>query len=514
MKKRLICICLCLCILFLVLPTLPFQASAYYFTDVTRTGSDTAEYFNAIMWMADNGYMVGTTSTTFSPESNLTRAMFVTVLYAYSGRPSVAGYPNPFSDVSSTDYFYDPVRWAYHFGITSGTTATTFSPHTNITFAMGVTMLKGYTQNYLNSAITNLESASNIPGYSSLPGFAQYSIRWAVGNGLIKTNGMSAADFAYKMTHEVARKEFALLINRLHTNVEGIIIGENHFSFFNVSSGTSSPPLSPNFRSSYYNRTMISDLHYQRLQSKFDADDWSRIYYAFFIPGNTEWKGACHGMCLAIIADMTGLSNFDKMYTQEDSSMYDVPVPADCFSYPNKYTTDLEGTYISWSESAISYLHVLQIGYAPTYGGIVQPGRNQSQSNVYTEYGGRINNENLPSSTEAFHDYAKYSGIMLLNLSMHSTRNTVSHSVILVGPPDKSESGYIKYKIYDPQIVYGTGGSAQNSLSIIKFPSPITSMSDIMLSSAPGYQITEIKYLYNLSFLDQYDIDGPYNNIP
>ena len=513
MKKRLICICLCLCILFLVLPTLPFQASAYYFTDVTRTtGSSTAEYFNAIMWMADNGYMVGTTSTTFSPESNLTRAMFVTVLYAYSGKPSVAGYPNPFSDVSSTDYFYDPVRWAYHFGITSGTTATTFSPHTNITFAMGVTMLKGYTQNYLNYSLYYQIPSASIPGLNSMPSYARTSIRWAYENGLLTLDIDSSANIT-KVNSIIKRKEFALIINRLHTNVEGIIIGENHFSFLNVSSGPSNPPLSPNFRSSFYGRTLISDLHYQRLLSKFDSYDQSRIIDEFF-NGNPVWKGACHGMCLAIIADMTGLCNFDKMYTQEESTMYSVPVPANCFTYPNKSTTDRNGTYISWSESAISYFHVLQTGYSPSYGGNAQPEGNQPQSNVYTEYGGQIKNGIIQTSTSIFHDYAKFSGIMLLNLSMQSTSNTVNHSVILVGPPDKSEYGYIKYKIYDPQIVYGTEGSDQNSLSILKFPSSITSMSDITLSSAPGYQITEINYLYNLSFLDQYDIDGPYNNIP
>ena len=97
-----------LCVLFVIvlLPSLAPRASAANFTDVSRTNPDTAPYFNAIIWMKDNGYMNGTTSTTFSPNQSLTRAMFVTVLYAYAGKPSVSGFENPlFEDVDETDYF-------------------------------------------------------------------------------------------------------------------------------------------------------------------------------------------------------------------------------------------------------------------------------------------------------------------------------------------------------------------------------------------------------------------------
>ena len=70
----------------------------------------------------------------------------MTFLYKAAGSPSVSG-NNPFRDVRQGDYFYSPVLWAVRNGITSGTSATEFSPAQSCTRGQIVTFLyKHYAQ--------------------------------------------------------------------------------------------------------------------------------------------------------------------------------------------------------------------------------------------------------------------------------------------------------------------------------------------------------------------------------
>lgn len=88
----------------------------------------------------EKGITSGTSATTFSPNQSCTRGQIVTFLYKAAGSPSVSG-SNPFKDVKSGDYFYSPVLWAVKNGITSGTSATTFSPSQSCTRGQIVTFL-------------------------------------------------------------------------------------------------------------------------------------------------------------------------------------------------------------------------------------------------------------------------------------------------------------------------------------------------------------------------------------
>ena len=69
----------------------------------------------------------GTSATTFSPNDTVTRAQAVTFLYRLAGRPSVAGSAG-FADVPAGNWFADAAVWAVREGITNGTSATTFTP--------------------------------------------------------------------------------------------------------------------------------------------------------------------------------------------------------------------------------------------------------------------------------------------------------------------------------------------------------------------------------------------------
>lgn len=106
------------------------------FTDVP-VGS---YYYDAVLWAVENGITKGTSDTTFSPNITCTRAQIVAFLWRSEKSPA-AGTANPFADVKSTAYYADAVLWAVKENITKGTTSTTFGPNADCTRAQIVTFL-------------------------------------------------------------------------------------------------------------------------------------------------------------------------------------------------------------------------------------------------------------------------------------------------------------------------------------------------------------------------------------
>ena len=99
-----------------------------------------AYYHDAVLWAVENGITKGTSDTTFSPDSKCTRAQIVTFLWRAQKSPAVASV-NVFTDVAADAYYADAVNWAVANGITSGTSAATFSPNADCTRAQIVTFL-------------------------------------------------------------------------------------------------------------------------------------------------------------------------------------------------------------------------------------------------------------------------------------------------------------------------------------------------------------------------------------
>ena len=97
-------------------------------------------YAKAVAWAVENGITRGTSDTTFSPNATCTRAQIVTFLWRSQKSPAADGV-NPFTDVAADAYYADAVLWAAENGVTSGTTATTFSPNSDCTRAQIVTFL-------------------------------------------------------------------------------------------------------------------------------------------------------------------------------------------------------------------------------------------------------------------------------------------------------------------------------------------------------------------------------------
>ena len=100
-----------------------------------------AYYFTAMLWAVENQITSGTSATTFSPNKECTRAQVVTFLWRADGEPEPESDECPFTDVRPTASYRKAVLWAVENGITNGTTATTFSPNKTCTRGQVVTFL-------------------------------------------------------------------------------------------------------------------------------------------------------------------------------------------------------------------------------------------------------------------------------------------------------------------------------------------------------------------------------------
>ena len=98
-------------------------------------------YEEAVHWAVENGITTGTTATAFSPDATCTRAQAVTFLWRAAGCPIPGNSEMPFRDVVRGSYYETAVLWAVENGITFGTSETTFSPDADCTRAQIVTFL-------------------------------------------------------------------------------------------------------------------------------------------------------------------------------------------------------------------------------------------------------------------------------------------------------------------------------------------------------------------------------------
>ena len=160
-----------------------FERSASAFTDVPAG----AYYAGAVAWAVENGVTNGVSATEFSPEGAVTRAQAVTFLWRAAGCPEPESEANPFADVAAGAYYYDAVLWAVENGVTTGTSATEFSPDGVVTRAQAVT--------FLWRAAGCPESEGEAKPFADVAAGAYYcdAVLWAVENGV--TNGVSATEF-------------------------------------------------------------------------------------------------------------------------------------------------------------------------------------------------------------------------------------------------------------------------------------------------------------------------------
>ena len=145
-------------------------------------------FYDAVMWAVSSGITSGTSATTFSPNASCTRYQFAVMLYKLHGKPPVTGAELPFKDVSKKASYYNAVSWAYSCGIIKGTSKTTFSPNAAVTRYQAVQML------YKTIGKPTV-SATDSP-FKDVPKNASYfkAVLWAVEDGI--TKGTSSTTFS------------------------------------------------------------------------------------------------------------------------------------------------------------------------------------------------------------------------------------------------------------------------------------------------------------------------------
>ena len=167
----------------MLLGTVPAAQAATPFADVA---SD-SWYVNFVDYAYNHKLMAGTSDTTFAPNQIMTRGMLVTVLHSIAGKPSHSG-NNPFGDVGDS-WYTNAVIWCYENGIVAGTSATTFSPNSPVTREQMVAILFKFAE--ANGLDTSGRSPA-IASYSDsleVSGWAADAFSWALYEGVV--NGTS-----------------------------------------------------------------------------------------------------------------------------------------------------------------------------------------------------------------------------------------------------------------------------------------------------------------------------------
>ena len=169
------------------------------FTDV----ADDAYYADAVAWAIANGVTSGTSAATFSPNASCTRAQMVTFLWRAAGSPEPKSPSTVFPDVKSGAYYEKAVAWAVEQSITTGTSATTFSPDANVTRAQAVTFqwrAAGAPKAEGTNAFTDVKADA----------FYAEAVQWAVNAGV--TTGTS--DTAFSPASDCTRAQIVTFLYR------------------------------------------------------------------------------------------------------------------------------------------------------------------------------------------------------------------------------------------------------------------------------------------------------------
>lgn len=151
---------------------------------------DGGEWFlTAVQYVYENGRMAGTSSTTFQPEVNLTRAMAAQVLYNLEGQLAVTG-DTTFTDAADAgDWAVKAITWAEQTGVVAGIGDGLFDPTSNVTREEFAQMMCNYAS-YKEYDLTLEGDLSQFEDASAISGWAETAMSWANGSGLI--NGHEA----------------------------------------------------------------------------------------------------------------------------------------------------------------------------------------------------------------------------------------------------------------------------------------------------------------------------------
>ena len=169
-------------------------------------------FYDDVAFVYENGLFSGTDSRSFSPNASMTRAMLVTVLYRLEGEPTVTG-RSSFTDVRSGAYYEKAVIWAAANGIVTGTDSTSFSPDAKVTREQLAAILYRYAQ-YRKLDTDASAKLNSFTDADSVSAYASEALGWAVSESLI--NGASGK---LMPKGDATRAQVAAILHRFVKNV-------------------------------------------------------------------------------------------------------------------------------------------------------------------------------------------------------------------------------------------------------------------------------------------------------
>ena len=207
-KQRILSALLALCIVFSLVPT-ALAEKADDFTDVSRSDW----YYQFVDYVTSKGYFNGTSETTFAPAENMTRAMFVTVLFRFDGAKGDRS-QSAFTDVAPGEWYTDAINWAAANKIVDGVGNGKFAPNDPITRAQMCTMIERYLDLYRKAwkvTLPETGSVSVMVDESAIPAYALAAVKQCQRHGLV--NGFE--DGTFRPNDLSTRAQVAAVIYRM-----------------------------------------------------------------------------------------------------------------------------------------------------------------------------------------------------------------------------------------------------------------------------------------------------------
>ena len=233
-KQRILSALLALCIVFSLVPT-ALAEKADDFTDVS--GSDW--YYQFVDYVTSKGYFNGTSETTFAPAENMTRAMFVTVLFRFDGAKGDRS-QSAFTDVAPGEWYTDAINWAAANRIVDGVGDGKFAPNDPITRAQMCTMIERYLTLYKKAwkvTLPETGSVSAMVDENAIPAYALAAVKQCQRHGLV--NGFE--DGTFRPNELSTRAQVAAVIYRMSYLVQSAKPDNTP----SVPGGTVTPPVNP-----------------------------------------------------------------------------------------------------------------------------------------------------------------------------------------------------------------------------------------------------------------------------
>ncbi len=214
-KKRVTSFVLVVCMLIGSIPTMAFateqqstekshNSASVPFADVNTNDW----YAEAVQYVYDNHLMSGTSPTKFEPNTVMSRAMVVQILYNKTGQPTVDDSNSSFTDVSKSDWYSKAIAWAYQSGYASGVGNNRFEPNANVTreqFAQ-------FMYNYSGRPEMPMDVLSEFPDSSSVT-WSKNAMAWAVSNKIINGSNENGVNYLKPQNGATRAQAAAILKN-------------------------------------------------------------------------------------------------------------------------------------------------------------------------------------------------------------------------------------------------------------------------------------------------------------